>query len=220
MLDQRYDALILANGTPPPRDLFQILRKRCDKIIALDGGLNLLRRWSARPDDVIGDLDSAAASALKWAKRNGAAVHPQPSQESADIEKGFALCRNLKLKKVLVAGADGDALDHVLNAISVAAASRGLRLAFVTRSGVAHVLRGKVRVVLKIPRGHTLSWFGCPQAGPCTLHGVVWPFEGQMLKIGAFNSLSNLPVSGGVTLSQASGASLLVVSLRPKTAKT
>lgn len=216
-LDKHYDALILANGTSPSKGLFETLRPRCDELIALDGGVNVVQRWKIPPQHVIGDLDSVSSAALRWARKSGSEIHLRPSQESADIDKAFVLCRRLNYRNILVTAADGDALDHVMNSISTASAIRGLRVTFITQRVIAQVIRGRVKQELRVPEGHTLSWFGCPQAGPCSIAGVVWPFENRVLRMGEFNSLSNLPGgSSKVTLRQAAGVSLFTVSLRPK----
>lgn len=214
-LDDRYDVLIVANGTPPPRDLFELVRRRCRQLIALDGGLNVLRRWNIAPKRIIGDLDSATRPALEWAKEHRAVIHARPSQDRPDIEKCFDVCRQAHLRSALIAAIDGDALDHVLNSLS-AASNLNLRVSFVTASVVVHVLRGKMQRSWKVPEKHKISWLGWPKADDCTLQGVVWPFEHRSLVMGKFNSLSNLPRERMVSLRQEAGVSLLFLSLRPK----
>ena len=219
LLRERYDALIVANGTPPPLAVFRALNERCGKLIALDGGLNTLRRWKTVPDHVIGDLDSTTQPALTWARKHGARVHSRPSQESADIDKGLQLCRKLGLKRVLLLAAEGDRLDHVINTLAASSVAKGIEITLVTRRALVFVLRGKTSRKCEIPEGHTVSWFGLPEARGCALEGVAWPFRGRRLTIGGFHSLSNFP-AGLVSARQEGGSSLLIVSLRPKMPKT
>ncbi|RPH93153.1 hypothetical protein EHM69_11095, partial [candidate division KSB1 bacterium] len=99
-LDERYDALLIANGTPPRRALMRLLMKRAERLIALDGGVNALHRLKIVPAHVVGDLDSTNESALRWAKASGARIHPRPSANEPDIAKGLDLCRSLRLRHI------------------------------------------------------------------------------------------------------------------------
>ncbi len=220
LLRPHYDALIVANGTPPPVAVFRALNEHCGKLIALDGGLNTLRQWKVVPSHVVGDLDSTTRPALTWSRKHGARVHLRPSQESADIDKGLQLCRKLGLKRVLLVAAEGDRLDHVINTLAAASVARGIEITLVTRRALVFVLRGKTSRECKIPEGHTISWFGLPEARGCTLEGVAWPFRRRRLKLGGFYSLSNFPAGSKVVARQEGGSSLLIISLRPKLSKT
>jgi thiamine pyrophosphokinase len=219
-LHARYDALIVANGTPPPVAVFRKVQMRCDNLIALDGGLNIMQRWKVVPEHIIGDLDSATGPTLTWASKHDARIHPMPSQESADMDKGLYYCRLKQWKKVLILGAEGDRLDHVLNALSSCSAARGLEITYITRRALMFMLRGKARRVMKVPRDHAVSWFGMPEAMGCSLTGVTWPFRKRILRLGGFSSLSNLPNGEEVVAEQTKGCTLLIVSLKPKPPKT
>ncbi len=218
-LPARYDALIVANGTPPKKAVYDLLRGRCDHIVTLDGGLRAFREWKEAPEHVIGDLDSMRRTDFYWASSHGARVHPMPSQERTDIEKGLWYCRLKQWKRVILLGADGDRLDHMLNSLSATNSAKGLYITLITQQALVFVLKGRAEHSMDVPKRHTISWFGFPEARGCTLEGVEWPLKRRTLKLGGMCSLSNQPVAETVTASQASGASLLMVSLRPTPAK-
>ena len=188
--------------------------------LAVDGGLNTLRRWRIAPDRVIGDLDSTTMPALSWASKHDARIHPRPSQESSDVEKGLELCKRMNWRRVLIVAAEGDRIDHVVNTLAVSAASRGLEITLVTRRALVFLLRGKAERVIDVPDRHTISWFGFPEAKGCSLSGVVWPLRARTLRLGGTSSLSNLCRKGEVRLTQTAGVSLLTLSLKPKPAKS
>lgn len=219
VLGARYDALIVANGTPPKKAVYEALRSRCEHVVALDGGLRAFREWRAAPEHVIGDLDSIRRSDFRWASLHGARVHPMPSQEQSDVEKGFSYCRLKQWKHVVMLGVDGDRLDHVLNSLSAASATKGLSITLITQQTLLFVLQGKTEHRLGVPKQHAISWFGFPEARGCTLEGVKWPLKRKTLRVGGMCSLSNQPVAKTVRASQASGTSLLIASLGPKPAK-
>jgi thiamine pyrophosphokinase len=207
--------LLVANGSPPTRKLLRSLADRTSCVMAVDGGLEALFRCRVAPDHVVGDLDSAPERAMRWAVKNGARVHHRPSADKPDFAKGLDLCRKLCCRRIVALGIAGERVDHVLSALHFALAARGLEVTLITNEIVLHAMRGRVRRTLSIPRGHTLSWFGFPEARACTLAGVRWPFAHRKLTAEGFHSLSNEPVAV-VRLEQKSGRSVLAVSLRPQ----
>jgi len=211
-----FDALLVANGSPPARKLLRALADRTSCVMALDGGLEALFRCGIAPDHVVGDLDSAPARALRWAVKNGARVHHRRAADKPDFAKGLDLCKKLTCKRVVALGIAGERVDHVLSALHFALSARGLQVTIVTNEVVLYPLRGRVRRNLMIPRGHTLSWFGFPEAESCTLEGVRWPFAHRKLASDGFHSLSNEPAAAVVQLEQRAGRSVLAVSLCPQ----
>ncbi|MCX6600351.1 MAG: thiamine diphosphokinase [bacterium] len=211
-----FDALLVANGSPPTRKLLRALAGRASCVIALDGGLAALFRCGIVPDHVVGDFDSAPERPLRWAVKNGAQLHRRPSADKPDFAKGLDLCKKLKCRRVVALGIAGERLDHVLSALHFSLSARGLDVTLATKEIVLFPLRGRVRRSLNIPRGHTLSWFGFPEAQSCTLAGVRWPFTRRRLAAEGFHSLSNEPKAKTVHLQQRSGRSLFVVSIRPQ----
>jgi thiamine pyrophosphokinase len=215
-LDETYDALLVANGTPLNRSLFNRLRRRAQLLVALDGGLNYFHKLGIVPDHVVGDLDSATSESLAWARNGGARVHPRPSVDEPDIAKGLKFCAKLGCRFVLLAGTAGERLDHVLANMQFASSVRGLEATIITNDVLLFPLRGRVTREFILPGNHTVSWFGLPEALGCSLAGVRWPFRNRALQVGGFHSLSNQPVDAKVVASQRKGRSVLIVSLRPE----
>jgi thiamine pyrophosphokinase len=215
-LNESYDALLVANGSPLRRALFRQLALRTDRMIALDGGLNTLWRWRQIPSDVIGDLDSASAPALHWAQSHGARIHRRTSVDEPDFAKGLSFCKAKNLKNILAIGFTGERTDHTLSALHCAFHSHGLSVTLLTNEVVAFPLQGKINRTFAIPPGHSLSWFGFPQAGPCTLTGVRWPFRNRLLAMDRFHSLSNEPSAPEIRLSQQAGKSVFMMTLLPQ----
>ena len=168
------------------------------------------------PDLVVGDFDSASVSALDWARKHGAKIIRQRSQDEPDFVKGLALCRKLHYKKVVIMGADGDRMDHTLISMFSAVREPKLDLLFVTAGTLVFPLHGKVSRWFCVPAKHPLSWIPLGEAKRCSLTGVKWPFYNRSLRIGGFHSLSNLPSDPEILLSQQSGNSLLIVGLKPQ----
>ncbi len=207
--------MLVANGTPVRRRLFSLLRRRVSHLIALDGGLNALFKFQAVPDLVVGDLDSASAQALTWAKKHGAKIHRVASQDAPDFAKGLRFSREAGFKRLVVTGFAGERTDHVLASLMFSCRASGMEVVLITDDIIAFPLRGRVERAFEVPQGHTISWFAFSRAGPCSLAGVRWPFRNRILDADGFHSLSNVPVGERVHLSQRAGRSIFMVSLRP-----
>jgi thiamine pyrophosphokinase len=216
ILNGGYDALVIANGAPLKRRLFAQLSQYAEHLVALDGGVNTLYAYDAPPDIVAGDMDSASPKALAWAKEHGAETALLPSQDAPDIAKGLEFCYSLGWTRLLIAGYAGARTDHMLGTLSFALQARSFDLVLVTDDLLAFPLRGRVRRSFEIPADHMISWFGCPEAGPCTLEGVRWPVKRRTLRMDGFHSLSNLALGAEVRLSQQAGRSFFFVSLLPQ----
>lgn len=215
-LDDRYDALLVAAGTRPPSRLFRRLRKRTDKLIALDGGLNTLKVLGEVPHYVIGDLDSSTPAALEWAKKRNSRIITRSSQEKPDLVKGLEFCRKRKLRNIIVTGIDGDRLDHVVHCFTNSIFYSGLKITLLSARSALLPLSGRVRRRIELPPTHVISWLPAPYAGPCSMSGVKWPFDRRIMKTDGFYSLSNRPVSSVVHIEQQRGRSVLVVGLLPE----
>ncbi|MFZ5432560.1 MAG: thiamine diphosphokinase [Calditrichota bacterium] len=205
----------MANGDPLPRPLFKKLLPHTDRIIALDGGLENLKRWNVVPDDVVGDFDSIAKHNLTWAKQKRVTIHHRPSQEDSDFTKGMDFCREQRLNRVLVTCFTGDRLDHVLYALDYSSFASRLHIHLLTPSALLIPLRGRIAREFSIPHRHTVSWFGFPEAQHCSLEGVRWPFRNRTLRLNGFYSLSNESTETTIRLRQQQGQSLLMVGLYP-----
>ena len=63
-------ALIVGNGEPPSRALYEaLLATSPDLLLCADGGADTVRRYGGIPDAVVGDLDSAAPATLSQTPR-------------------------------------------------------------------------------------------------------------------------------------------------------
>jgi thiamine pyrophosphokinase len=219
ILPDHYDALLVANGTPPSRVLFNQLRKRAARLIALDGGLETCFRYRVAPHDVIGDFDSISSECIQWARNHGAKIHPRPSASEPDFAKGLTFCKRHGLRHVLAAGCVGDRADHIFSACHFVFQIRGVDAHLITDSVAIFPIRGKRTLALSVPDQHLISWFGMPAADHCSLSGVKWPFRNRALSLEGFHSLSNRPIGEEVRASQQSGHSMLIVSICQQTAK-
>ncbi|MEK9177079.1 MAG: thiamine diphosphokinase [Patescibacteria group bacterium] len=105
------EASIVANGTV--RSGVWLRKNLKGVIIAADGGANTCLRHRIIPDYVIGDFDSVKKRTLAAFKRSATIVHT-PEQSTTDLEKALRLAETLGAKRILVFGAIGTELDHMM----------------------------------------------------------------------------------------------------------
>ena len=211
LLPAKIDALLVAGGTRPARNMFILAASRSQHIVAIDGGLRHVRHFAVTPEIVIGDFDSAKPEDIAWARRRRAHVVLRSDQNSSDMDKALALCHKMKWKNIVIAASDGSRPDHFLYAISKSLHSQKSALTFLFRNSLARTLAGRSKIILPIGCGNTLSWLGFMQATGATLSDVKWPFANKSLEYGKFDSLSNVAIDDVVEFSQKSGRSLIII---------
>ncbi len=205
------DALLFAGGSRPNRSAFKLAAQRSKHIVAIDGGLRHLRSLAVVPEVVIGDFDSAKPEDITWARRRRAHIVFSADQETSDMDKALAMCRERKWKNVVIACADGSRPDHFLYALSKTLSQRGTSFTFLFRNSVLRTLSGKARVRLRIGRGRVFSWIGFAVAEGANLEFAQWPICSGTLEYGKFSSLSNIASADVVDFSQVSGRSLIII---------
>ena len=90
-------ALILANGKPPSKRLFQKYLASADWFICADGGANTAARFGYAPDLIIGDLDSIKKETLSVF--NNVNVKKLKDQNSTDLEKALTAAIRKKVQR-------------------------------------------------------------------------------------------------------------------------
>jgi thiamine pyrophosphokinase len=209
-----YDAVLVANGTPPRRALFTKLIEQSAHLVAVDGGLSACRKLARNPDVLIGDFDSVQPDDFAWAKRRQVSIVKRQSQQTTDLEKALLYARRRGWRRIAVMAASGNRPDHYLNGLNLAFRQSGCKVHYYLAEMLVIPVSGRATLNLELKAGHTVSWFGFPDASGCVLEGVKWPIQIRSLKTSGFQSVSNLSV-GPVHVHQQRGRSLLMISLSP-----
>lgn len=213
--------LVVAAGDPPARaDLDRAWPgwdDALDAVIAADGGAIAAERLGFRPDLVVGDLDSLAASDVERLRAAGIPVEVAPvAKDESDTELAILAAVSRGATVVTIVGAFGGRLDHLL-------ANVGL-LALPALAGIeAAILDGRTRVTLlrgpasrgldgRVGDHVTLQPFGSGVEGVRT-DGLAWALDGDALPAGPARGLSNVRTAGRARVEVRAGDLLVIETI-------
>lgn len=197
-------------GTDLSADEVVSLAARCEHVYAADSAADLCLAAGLKPV-VVGDLDSIQ-SALE-----GLDVRHDPDQNSTDADKMLAAIRaDHPSHQLLIAGLEGDRIDHVLSSLSsLIRHGEVIHLAF--RQGWGLVVPAPAffhdrEVELPDLAGAEISVMPLG-AAKVTLTGVEWPLDKAEMKLGGLVSISNRALTT-VNMTLHSGSVLIRISGR------
>jgi thiamine pyrophosphokinase len=220
------ESIVVIGGGEAPESTVVERLPASSFVIAADSGVDHARRLDLRPDVVVGDLDSASAEGLAWARDVGAAIVRHPTDKDAtDLE----LALDIAQERASVAAASGAGpiavwvvdggggrLDHLVGNLVLLAAPR------------AHmVLTGVVGSAIVTPVHHERQLRGAPGevislialGGPATgvkTKGLRWSLEDAVLEPFTSLGVSNEFAAAVATLEVATGTILAIQPGSPR----
>lgn len=112
--------LIITGGTVDASFADAYRKKEAfDHLIASDAGIHYFALSGLKPDEILGDFDSADKEELeRFRKEKGIIFHPyQPEKDASDTELALRLALTRGSSEVHILGATGTRLDHVFGAV-------------------------------------------------------------------------------------------------------
>lgn len=99
----------------------QIKEGGYDLIIAADAGMEVLYRHHLTPDIIVGDFDSVGKEALSYFKQNERVemIELSPIKDDTDTEYAIRDAISRGMTKLVIFGATGKRIDHVLGNIAL-----------------------------------------------------------------------------------------------------
>jgi thiamine pyrophosphokinase len=188
-------ALILANGKPPSKRLFEKIFALSDWFICADGGANTAARFDCPPDLIIGDLDSIENETL--AVFSNVDIKQLKDQNSTDLEKALTAAIRKKCKEIVVVGATGERLDHAIGSLSALVKfSSKAHITFIDDMGTFIAVNHAIE--LNLPAGTIISILPLSRCSGIVTNGLKWNLENESLELGIRESTSNVIVSSPV----------------------
>ncbi len=184
-------AVILANGAPPPHEVLQRAIGSSTLFICADGGANTARVLGARPAAIIGDFDSVTPETLEHF-----ADVPQirdAGEDRTDTEKAIEhVLSKGRFQEITLLGASSGRLDHEMEHVGLM--RRYLhRVRIVVESGFGRAYAASKDVKLECHPGTVISFFaiGAPVPGVTTVH-LRYALENRTMDLGFQDSISNV----------------------------
>jgi thiamine pyrophosphokinase len=197
-------AVIVADGDHAPADMG--LLDDAELIIAADGGAEWLDAQGVAPHMVVGDLDSADPALVDRLANAGVSIQLHPvGKDASDLELGVEAATKAGADDIVVLGALGGALDHLLaNVLLLGSAARaGQSIRLVHGSTSARLLTGPAEAQLTGPAGARVSLLAVgPAAKGVTTRGLRWRLAADRLELGSSRGLANVvdALPAGVSL--------------------
>ncbi len=114
--------LIVCGGSIDRQFADELIKKSgIDAIIAADRGMDFLYENGITPDIIVGDFDSTKTKALEYFEEKGQSeIHPlNPMKDDTDTEFAIRTAIKKGAKSIVIIGATGTRIDHVLGNISL-----------------------------------------------------------------------------------------------------
>lgn len=200
------NALIIANGTLPPKKIVKELISQADAVICADGGANYARTLRISPDIILGDLDSITPGTRKYFSR--VPIMFMEDQNSTDLEKALSYCIERKFKTVNVVGGTGDRLDHTTGSLGCFKKYRGkVGLRLYDTVGVITQINKKIEFTTNV--GEQISLIPLERCEGVTTKNLRYSLNNDVLELGVREGISNVATTKQVFISVKKGTLLL-----------
>lgn len=204
-------ALVFAGGSPPGLGSSDL--PAADLVIAADSGLHHALDMGIAVDLVVGDLDSADPLRVESAVNAGAEVISYPAdKDETDLELALGLAVARGASQMIVVGALGGRLDHLLANMALLASGRWADQTIELLDSEAHmwIVRGTRQ--LTVAAGATVTLLAAAGPATVTTSGFQWDLTDHLLVPGGSLGVSNVARGAGPTVTAASG---VIIAIAP-----
>lgn len=183
-------ALIVSGGKVSPSFALDLYKKEeFHKVIAVDDGLAALDAIEVLPTDIIGDFDSVSPSLLeKYKNKKEIIIHTYPSKKDAtDSQLALELAMLEKCDSIIILGATGTRLDHVLGAIYMLQIplERGIDCCILDENNRITLINKPKIIKKKEIMGNYISLMPFTEkVDGITLKGFKYPLENYYMELG------------------------------------
>lgn len=205
--------IILANGTPPPKNVFNYLHKAgYETLICADGGANSAVKYDLLPDYIIGDLDSIKPETYDYYFERTKIIQIK-RQNDTDVEKCLKFAIKQKYDVAVLLGATGNRLDHSLCNLGIVLKFYDtIKISIIHEESILKPYSGTIS--LKTFRGETISLYGFDGKTKITSVGLKYKLNNTSLPFGKKESTSNVANGEEVTLKIKNGVAFVVRSFK------
>ncbi len=206
--------IILSAGECPKKRIFSKFSEKFgyNTLFCADGGFANAQRLGVIPDYVIGDMDSIEQGVLQKESKLTKIIR-LARQSDTDTEKclKFAIAR--KYTRIIIMGADGGRLDHLLSVMGLLLKyAEIISIAFVSNNSVIHPAVNKIEFSAAV--GEIISCFSLNDTAEFQSKGLKYPLKGTGFLLGKKESISNRATSNRIEISSTAGKFFIVRSIK------
>lgn len=204
--------LMIANGKSPSKHrIMKLVSLGYNFIICADGGAEAAKKLNLKPDVIIGDLDSVSNETLKYF--SDVEIIQLRRQNDTDVEKCLKYAIRKKIKEVVLVGATGDRLDHMIcNLGIVIKYFQKIRIHILHEENILSCYNSSVK--LPVEQEETISLYGFGEGCTITATGLKYAMKNKLLVFGKNESTSNVAAGNEVNLSIKNGYVFVVRNFR------
>lgn len=204
-------AVVFANGSPEPSDFVRAVVRAGDALLAADGGACQAMAAGLLPHLVVGDFDSLPAADLAWLEARTAVWRHPAEKDASDLELALEAALALEPREILVLGALGGRLDHLLTNIGLLhrVHEHGTPARLLGAQGGAVLVAGECSLALPVGTLVSLLPLSARVTG-VTLRGLRYPLQDATLAWGTSRGLSNVAVASPIGVEARQGTLLLM----------
>lgn len=187
-----------------------------DYVIAVDKGLEFCYRAGIRPDEMLGDFDSARPETKNYFEKLSIPVQLyKPEKDQTDMENAMRLAIKRGSSEIMVLGATGTRMDHVLGSIYdlAIALEAGIPCALIDSHNRIRMI--KKNLVIKKSKQYGKYVSILPFGGKVekiTLKGFYYPLNEYQMQADEGLGISNEIVDEEAEISLGSGRLIVVES--------
>ena len=176
--NQNSRTVIVADGTFPTHSVPLNYLRNAGRIICCDGSVSNLYNAGFIPEAIVGDMDSLSAD---MADRFADRIFRDDNQDTNDLTKAVAWCKDKSYKDLVIVGATGKREDHTIGNISLLADYiKDVDVIMVTDTGIfIPLLKGSE--ISSFP-GQQVSVFSIEPGTEITSYGLRYPLNHSKIK--------------------------------------
>lgn len=203
--------VVVAGGDPPTPE--EIARLPADPVVvAADAGLDHAQAAGLTVAVAVGDMDSVSTEALAAAEEAGTRIERHPAdKDQTDLELALELAARLA-DRVIVIGAAGGRLDHLIGNLAVVASPRWSGVDIDAWLGNARAVVVHGQRTLSVEPGATVSLFAVGGPARVTTSGLAWTLDDEVLEPLTSRGVSNQATTPGPQVMVSEGVVMVVVT--------
>ncbi len=203
--------VVVAGGdSPTPEEIARLPANPI--VVAADAGLEHAAAAGLAVAAAVGDMDSVSPEALAAAEQSGTRIERHPAdKDQTDLELALELAARLA-DRVIVIGAAGGRLDHLIGNLAVAASPRWFGVAVEAWLGDARAVVVHGQRTLSVEPGSTVSLFAVGGPARVSTTGLAWALDGEILEPLTSRGVSNQATTSSPQVAVSEGVVVAIIS--------